>query len=142
MRGKYHFLSRAGGGLAAALDLRLPTGDEDNLLGTGTTQGKVVLVGSTATTRFSPHFNIGYTWSGTSSNEFLNVTDEFNYAAGTEVAVSPRLTLNFDLLGRQLIDSGRLVDEARTFNWMTQGGVTGLHHCSTSSAFVRAASTC
>ena len=125
VRGKYHFLSRAGGGLAAALDLRLPTGDEENLLGTGATQAKVVLVGSTATTRFSPHFNIGYTWSGTSSNDFLNVTDEFNYAAGTEVAVSPRLTLNLDFLGRQLIDSGRLVDETRTFNWTTQGGVRG-----------------
>ena len=125
VRGKYHFLSRAGGGLAAALDLRLPTGDEENLLGTGTTQAKVVLVGSTATTRFSPHFNIGYTWSGTSSNAFLNVTDELNYGAGTEVAVSPRLTLNLDFLGRQLIDAGRLVDETRTFNWTTQGGVRG-----------------
>lgn len=125
VRGKYHFLSRAGGGLAAALDLRLPTGDEDNLLGTGTTQGKILLVGSTATSRFSPHFNIGYTFSGESSNEFLNVTDEFNYAAGTEVAVSPRLTLNLDFMGRQLVDSGRLVDEVHTFNWVTQGGVRG-----------------
>jgi hypothetical protein len=125
VRGKYHFLSRGGGGLAAALDLRLPTGDEDNLLGTGTTQGKILLVGSTSTTRFSPHLNIGYTWSGESSNEFLNVTDEFNYAAGTEIAASPRLTLNLDFMGRRLVDSGRLVDEVHTFNWITQGGVRG-----------------
>jgi hypothetical protein len=125
LRGKYHFLAGAGGGLAAALDLRLPTGDADNLLGTGTTQGKIFLVGSTATTRVSPHFNIGYTWSGDSSNEFLNVTDEFNYAGGTEIAVSPRLTVNVDFIGRQLVDSGKLVDETHTFRWMTAAGVQG-----------------
>ena len=124
LRGKYHFLPGAGGGLAAAIDLRLPTGDADNLLGTGTTQGKIFLIGSTATTRISPHFNIGYTWSGKSSNEFLNVTDEFNYAGGTEIAVSPRLTVNVDFIGRQLVDSGRLVEQPHAFSWMTLGGAS------------------
>ena len=125
LRGKYHFVEGAGGGLAAALDLRLPTGDADNLLGTGATQGKLFLIGSTATTRVSPHFNIGYTWSGSSSNEFLNATDEFNYAGGTEIAASSRLTINVDFIGRQLVDSGRLVDQAKTFSWMTAAGVRG-----------------
>ena len=125
LRGKYHFLSRGGGGLAAALDLRLPTGDEDNLLGTGATQAKIILVGSSVAGRFSPHFNLGYTLSGDSSNAFINVSDEFNYAAGTEVEVSPRMTLNLDFAGRQFIDSGRLVDEVHTFNWTTQTGVRG-----------------
>jgi hypothetical protein len=125
VRGKYHFMAGAGGGLAALLDLRLPTGDEDNLLGTGTTQGKLLLVGSTSTTRVSPHFNIGCTWSGTSSNDFLNVTDEFNYAGGAELAAHPRLTINVDFIGRQLVDSGRLVETAKTFNWMTAAGVPG-----------------
>jgi hypothetical protein len=120
LRGKYHFLPGAGGGLAALLDLRLPTGDADNLLGTGTTQGKLLLIGSTSTTRVSPHFNIGYTWSGTSSNEFLNITDEFNYSGGLEIAAHPRLTANVDFIGRQLVDSGRLVDTAKTFNWVTR----------------------
>jgi hypothetical protein len=125
VRGKYHFLSGAGGGLAAAIDLRLPTGDADNLLGTGTTQGKVFLIGSTATSRFSPHFNFGYTWSGESSNEFLAVTDELNYSGGTEIGVSNRLTVNVDFIGRQLVDSGRLVDTTKTFRWMTAAGVQG-----------------
>ena len=124
LRGKYHFVAAAGGGLAGAIDLRLPTGDADNLLGTGTTQGKIFLIGSTATTRISPHFNIGYTWSGESSNEFLNVTDEFNYAGGTEIAVSPRLTVNVDFIGRQLVDSGRLVEQPHAFPWMTAGGAS------------------
>ena len=125
LRGKYHFFAGGGGGLAAAIDLRLPTGDADNLLGTGTTQGKVFLIGSTATSRISPHFNLGYTWSGESSNEFLNVTDEFNYAGGTEIGISPRLTVNVDFIGRQLVDSGRLVDTSKSFRWMTAAGVQG-----------------
>jgi len=125
LRGKYHFFAGAGGGLAAAVDLRLPTGDADNLLGTGATQGKIFLIGSTASSRVSPHFNIGYTWSGDSSNEFLNVTDEFNYAGGTEIGISPRLTVNVDFIGRQLVDSGRLVDASKTFRWMTAAGVQG-----------------
>ena len=33
VRGKYNFFKRDNGGLAAALDLRLPTGDEEDLLG-------------------------------------------------------------------------------------------------------------
>jgi Putative MetA-pathway of phenol degradation len=125
LRGKYHFLSRGGGGLAAAVDLRLPTGDEANLLGTGATQAKFFLIGSSATNRFSPHFNIGYTVSGESSNTLFNVTDEFNWGGGTEIELSPRVTLNVDFIGRQLVDSGRLVDEQQTFNWMTAAGVSG-----------------
>jgi hypothetical protein len=125
LRTKYQFLSRPGGGLAAALDLRLPTGDEDNLLGTGTTQAKFLLVASNAYNRFAPHFNIGYTFSGTSSNPFLNVTDEFNYAAGTEIAASEQLTVNVDFLGRQLRDSGRLSVGSQSYRWMTAAGATG-----------------
>jgi hypothetical protein len=124
VRGKYHFLAGAGGGLAAALDLRLPTGDADNLLGTGTTQGKIFLIGSTASPRIAPHFNIGYTWSGESSNEFVNATNEFNYAGGTEIAVASRLTVNVDFIGRQLVDSGRLVEQPHAFRWMTAGGTS------------------
>src|SRR5262249_26314375 len=35
LRTKYQFLRREGGGLAAALDLRTPTGDKNELLGAG-----------------------------------------------------------------------------------------------------------
>ena len=39
LRAKYLFLPVRGGGLAGAIDLRVPTGDETNLLGTGGVQG-------------------------------------------------------------------------------------------------------
>ena len=44
LRAKYNFLESPGGGLAAALDLRLPTGDKEQLLGTGATQTKLSLI--------------------------------------------------------------------------------------------------
>ena len=125
LRGKYHFLPRGAGGLAAAVDLRLPTGNEDDLLGAGATQAKVYLIGSNEVSRFAPHFNIGYTFSGTSSNEFVNVTDEFNYVFGSEVYATDRLTVNVDFVGRQLIDSGGLVDQVRTFSFTPLGQPTG-----------------
>ena len=54
-----------GARVAAALDLRLPTGDADNLLGTGTTQTKIYGILSTGTAKFAQHVNFGYTFSGT-----------------------------------------------------------------------------
>jgi hypothetical protein len=125
VRAKYLAFRRASTGLAVSLDLRTPTGDEADLLGIGATQAKVLLVGSTERNRFSPHFNIGYTFSGDSDNELISVTDEFNYVVGTEFTPHPRLTLAGDLLGRQLRNSGRLVEEPRVFNWRTQAGVSG-----------------
>jgi hypothetical protein len=56
-------LGQTGGGLAAAAAVRLPTGNEMDLLGTGATQVKVLLVYSADMGRFAPHLNAGYTWS-------------------------------------------------------------------------------
>ncbi|HUG54668.1 MAG TPA: transporter, partial [Vicinamibacteria bacterium] len=46
LRGKYNFLRRSSLSLAAAVDLRLPTGDENDLLGSGATQVKTYLIGA------------------------------------------------------------------------------------------------
>ena len=56
-------LNQPGGGVAAGFDWRLPTGDEDNLLGIPGTQYKLYGVYSTTFGRFNPHANIGYTFS-------------------------------------------------------------------------------
>jgi hypothetical protein len=64
LRTKYQFYDAPSVKLAAALDLRLPTGDADDLLGTGTTQGKLYAILSTGNERFSQHVNFGYTFSG------------------------------------------------------------------------------
>src|SRR6185436_16003468 len=75
LRTKYRFLDVPAGGLAAGLDLRLPTGDSANLLGSGATQARFELIGSNTYNRLEPHFNIGYTFSGESGTPVFNVTN-------------------------------------------------------------------
>lgn len=130
LRGKYRFFDATGGGLAAGIDVRLPTGDSEQLLGTGGTQVKIAFIGSMGQGPFSPHVNMGYTFSsGGSADEALsvspNVADEFNYAAGFDTAVHPRLTFSADILGRVLRDIGRLVPTARQFPFVTSTGTFG-----------------
>ena len=50
--------------MSLGFDLRLPSGDADNLLGLGTTQGKFILIASSNNERLSPHVNLGFTVSG------------------------------------------------------------------------------
>ncbi len=132
VRAKYNFLRTSTSALAGALDLRLPTGDKDNLLGTGATQTKFLFVASGEYGRFSPHVNFGYTFSsGEASEEAtsfdldpaqfaistvpgfvpndvdLSVPDEFNYTIGFSVAASSRVTVGFDMYGRNMRDVAR-----------------------------------
>jgi hypothetical protein len=129
IRGKYRFLDTPGGGLAAGVDVRLPTGDSEQLLGTGGTQTKLSLIASMAQNSFSPHVNLGYSFSSGGGSEVLSVVaeipDEFSYAAGFDTALHPRLTVSADILGRTLRDLGRLVPVARQFPFVTQAGAFG-----------------
>jgi hypothetical protein len=129
LRSKFRFFDSPGGGVAAGVDVRLPTGDSEQLLGTGGTQVKVALIGSMAQGPFSPHVNLGYTLSSGGGSDPLsvspNVPDEFGYSAGFDAAVHPRLTFSADLLGRVLRDIGRLVPTARQFPFVTQNGSFG-----------------
>ena len=97
VRAKYLLLSRGEQGLAAGLDIRLPSGDAANMLGTGGTQTKVFLIVSgVVAEKLSPHLNVGYT---ASTN---GVSDEFNYVGGLEFGATPRVTIVGDLIGRNL----------------------------------------
>jgi hypothetical protein len=148
VRAKYNFLRRQGNALAAALDLRLPTGDKDNLLGTGATQTKVLFVASGEYGAFSPHVNFGYTFSsGQTSEEAtsfdldpvayalntipgfrpsevpLNVPDEINYVFGLSAAAGSRVTLGFDVYGRTVQDVPRFALESQTYANRLSGAV-------------------
>jgi hypothetical protein len=152
VRAKYNFFQAEGGGVAGGLDLRLPTGDDKNLLGTGATQVKLQLIASGAFGRLSPHANFGYTFSsgsldpviatlsepadlpGTGSyytnvlpNGYqtvadLSVPDEINYVFGTEIEAHPRLTLAGDIVGRSLRDVQRFGVVSQTFDYRTING--------------------
>lgn len=120
LRTKFRLLGDARGALAAALDARLPTGDEDNLLG-GSAQMKVFLVASGGNDRLGQHVNVGYTFAGGEDHAAAvgrrPLSDEFNYAAGVELVAMPRLTLIGDVVGRTLRDTGRLRIEAKRFDY-------------------------
>ena len=99
LRGKYQFLRGDRGGLAVAEDLRLPTGEERDLLGTGATQARTFLIGSIRLASISPHVNAGYTWSSKAGGG-RDIPDEIGYTAGFDWTVSPRMTVAVDVLGR------------------------------------------
>jgi len=133
LRAKYNFFRSGMSAFAGGLDLRLPTGDKDNLLGTGATQTQLYLIASGEYGRFSPHVNFGYTFSSGEASELaasattsdladlsipptanvdpdpvdLEVPDEVNYTVGISVAAAPRVTLGFDMRGRTVRDVPR-----------------------------------
>jgi hypothetical protein len=123
VRAKYRFMPAPGGGLAFEIGGRLPTGDSENLLGTGGAQLTVGIIGSTSRGMIAPHFNAGFTFAANS--DFAPVPNELGYRGGIDVVVNPRVTLSADLIGRTLIDAGRLVLEETTFNFSDINGTPG-----------------
>jgi hypothetical protein len=114
LRAKYRVTSGTKYGLAVATDFRLPTGDENDLLGTGATQIKAFLVGSAHLGAVSPHLNAGYTWSIYPSDG-KHRPDEISYTGGFDWALSPRLTFVADVIGRTFRDAGVVSVENHTF---------------------------
>lgn len=113
-------------GLALALDVRMPTGDEENLLGSGAWGVRPFVAASLGFGVFSPHVNLGYQWNGNSllagdveAGEAADLADEVAYVVGADVALGDRLTLCADLVGRYVIDSSRVVSS--TFSGLDAG---------------------
>jgi hypothetical protein len=101
--------------MAVGLDTRLPTGDEQNLLGTGAMGMRPFAAVSAGYGAFAPHANIAYQWNGQSilagdvrAGLEADLPDQFQYAAGTDLAVNPRFSMVFDLLGQRVLNSPRL----------------------------------
>jgi hypothetical protein len=123
LRTKYRFLPVAGGGLAAGVDLRLPTGDEEELLGTGGVQAKFLLIASSERGRFAQHVNIGFTAAqgdvpGTVPGlSATSVPNELNYSGGVEIVAHPKVTVMGDVIGRTLRGGGRLEMTTKSFEY-------------------------
>ncbi|MEE9519940.1 MAG: transporter [bacterium] len=103
LRTKYNFLRNRDGwpDLAIAGQVKLPTGDEDDLLGTGETNFLALLVASKSFGPWSdvrwltPHVNLGFEVTTGGSEE-----NNLRYATGFDARVHPRLTMAIDFLGR------------------------------------------
>jgi hypothetical protein len=121
VRGKLGLLQGGNTALAAGIDARLPTGDEQDLLGTGTYQIKPYLIaGFLSKSKFTPHVNLGYTFTGT-SDLFGELPDEFDWTIGFDAAPSSRFTIMADVIGRTLIDAQRLRSQNRNFFYRNVG---------------------
>jgi Putative MetA-pathway of phenol degradation len=97
LRTKYNFFRNdpTWPDLAVVGELKLPTGDADNLLGTGETNLKALLVASKTYDRWTPHVNVGFEWSTEGTSDY-----NFRYVLGADVRVLPSLTAVVDFLGR------------------------------------------
>ena len=126
IRGKYNFLRRSHGSLAAALDLRLPTGDENDLLGSGATQAKLFVIAGGAPGRFSPRGSFGYTFSNGGSDFTGDLPDEIYYTAGFDVVPHRRVSLAADFIGRTLLNTDKVVDQTSVFQYRTRTDPTVL----------------
>jgi hypothetical protein len=100
LRTKYHLAGAGGTGLAAAMEVRLPTGREEDLLGAGRRAVRLMAIGSVESGRLAGHLNASYTTGG--------VSNEIGYAAAVTAAASPRVTLVGEIVGRRVEALGRL----------------------------------
>jgi hypothetical protein len=110
---------------AAGIDIRLPTGDQVNLLGTGTAGLSPFFIFSGTVQRVSPHLNASYQWNGQSilagnpaTGESAEFPDQATYALGADVAINPHVTLALDALGSYYMNAERLKQE--TFHALDQ----------------------
>jgi hypothetical protein len=115
VRAKGTLMREGSRALAAGLDFRVPTGDEENLLGAGGPGVRPFVAFSGTFRSLAPHANLAYQWNGRSklggdvrTGEKRDLPDQFIYAAGTDVSVNARLSLVLDVVGQRVINSPRL----------------------------------
>jgi hypothetical protein len=101
VRTKATLFNDDGIGLAAAVDVRLPTGHEEDLLGTGSPSLKLTAIGSAERGRVSAHANVGGSVGG--------LAREFDYGGALALAATGHVTVSGELLGRWLDMFGHIV---------------------------------
>jgi hypothetical protein len=125
LRFKYNVKRFERASIAVASELRLPTGDERDFLGSGAVGIKPFVALSLRSGRFAPHVNVGYQWNGDSvlAGDLVtgtegNLPDAFFYAAGADISVTKWVTAAIDFLGQRLFDAPEIV----TGNYTAQNG--------------------
>ena len=101
VRSKYFAAKSRFVDVSIGLDVRAPTGAQDDLLGTGDVGVKPYLILSKTLDRLTPHLNVGHEWN--TSHSKLNA---IYYAAGMDVKVHNRLTLAGDIIGTSRDNGG------------------------------------
>ena len=122
LRAKYGFFHSRSTTLAAAGEVRLPTGDESNLLGAGSTSVRILGVASFEHGPLGLHANGGIVRGG--------VSDETILAGALAVAIHSRATLTMEVLRRHVSElrgfEPTVVPHATVSNVDTTRVTTGL----------------
>lgn len=115
LRAKGTLLRSSRRAVAAGVEVRLPSGDENDLLGSGAWGLKPFAVLSFPYKKVSPHINLGYQWNGASvlagsvtGLERATLPDRVTLAAGFDAGLNERLTLAVDVLAERVLESPQL----------------------------------
>ena len=102
LRVKYNVFRAPGNGVAIGAEARLPTGSEENLLGSGEASLRPRVVWSVERNRVAVDTDFGYSFGG--------LSDELSYAAALTVVGTPRLMLIGEITGGRFSEVGRLTE--------------------------------
>jgi hypothetical protein len=109
LRFKYRFTDSSKLGVAMATDARFPSGNENDLLGTGVFQIRAYAIASGHFGIFSPHLNAGYTWAIHRHNNqpegSSGIPDQINYTGGFDLALGSHVTFAFDVIGTTFVNT-------------------------------------
>jgi hypothetical protein len=104
LRTKFTPYRTRGAAVAGAVDVRLPTGRSEDLLGAGSSSVKFSAIGSLESGRVSTHANGGATIGG--------LAKELSYGGAVAMAATDRVTLIGELIGRMIDTPGGIVPVA------------------------------
>lgn len=100
--------------LAVGVDVRTPTGDERNFLGSGAPGVKPFLATSYRA-RISPHANLAFQWNGKSvlagdvaTGAEAKLPNQLFYSFGIDAGITKKLTAAIDYLGQRLSSTVRV----------------------------------
>ena len=119
-RAKYEVFKGEKLGIAIGGDVRVPSGDELNFLGSGA-WGVRPFGTFSYSGRFSPHASVGYLSNGGSllggdvtSDVKADLPDVFTYSFGADYGISTRASLSADFLGQSIFGAKKIATTATT----------------------------
>jgi Putative MetA-pathway of phenol degradation len=104
LRAKYHWLQSETNNVAAAVQVKTATGDDEDFLGTGESTVRPLLIYSRSFGSFTPHVNLGYEFNLDDSDE-----DSLEYAAGFDFGAES-YTLALSILGSREMSGDGIAD--------------------------------
>lgn len=122
---KYNIKTLEHAAFSAGLNVRTPTGDDRNYLGSGAWGTNPYGVFSYYFSRLSPHVRLGYQWNSETElnpnlvrpGSNLALPGGMQYDLGADYAVIKHLTIAADLMGDQYLNAARLTPSTSSLTY-------------------------